>query len=263
MRMFEWWQNYDSVAFVNGWMQVIATAGAAATAVFTILLWIKGNRMVGHLVDRERNATLRIKAVEKAAEQIRKELLATQQSQDITDQKRRLAEMDADALRREIEKVRRRYQDAEGVLRDRIDELKDMNITQSSEITQTGGFQTTPAPNYTLDGEQRKMLTKLLASGPKGELDMISVLDDERSNELAAALKQAFDDQGWNTQGIVKSAFANPPEGLVLVIHSKQTAPSYAKFLQRTFTTLGMPVTAQINSKFREWSISLIVGRMD
>jgi hypothetical protein len=256
--MFDWWQNLESVALVNGWLQVLATAGAAGTVICTFLLWIKGNRMVGHLIDRERNASSRIKAVEKAAEQIRRELLATQQNQDIADQKRRLAEMDADALRKEIEKVRRRYQDAEVTLRDRIDELKDMNITQSSETTQTGGLQ-----KHTLDNQQLKMLVKLLSAGPKGELDIISVLNDTRSNEFATLLKKTFDDQGWNTQGIVQSAFTNPPEGLVLVIHSKQTAPSYAKFLQRTFTTLGMPVTAQINSKFREWSISLIVGRLE
>jgi hypothetical protein len=256
--MFEWWQNFESVALVNGWLQVLATAGAAGTVICTFLLWIKGNRMVGHLIGREQNANARIKAVEKAAEQIRKELLATQQNQDIVDQKRRLAEMDADALRKEIEKVRRRYQDAEVTLRDRIDELKDMNITQGSTTTQTSVPQ-----KHTLDNQQRKMLAKLLSAGPKGELDIISVMNDTRSNEFAILLKQALDDQGWNTPGIIQSAFTIPPEGLVLVIHSKQTAPSYAKFLQRTFTTLGMQVTAQINSKFREWSISLIVGRLD
>jgi hypothetical protein len=256
--MFAWWQSYENVAELNGWMQIVAVACAAATVIFILLLWIKGNRMINQLVDRERNAGARIKAVEKAAEQIRKELLATQQNQDIADQKRRLAEMDSDALRKEIEKVRKRYQDAEGALRDRIDELKDMNITQSAVTTQSA-----EAPSTGLDGQQRKMLAKLLNAGPKGELDIISVLNDLRSNAVALDIKAIFDEQGWTTQGIVQSAFSNPPDGITLVINSKQTAPSYAKFLQRTFTTLSIPVSAQINSKIREWSISMIVGRFD
>ncbi|MEJ2041187.1 MAG: hypothetical protein P8X55_20010, partial [Desulfosarcinaceae bacterium] len=66
----------------------------------------------------------------------------------------------------------------------------------------------------------------------------------------------------WTTQGIVQSAFSNPPKGITLVIHSKQTAPSYAKFLQRTFTTIGLPVAAQVNNKYREWSISMVVGQI-
>ncbi|MBI5062603.1 MAG: hypothetical protein HZB87_03800 [Desulfatitalea sp.] len=76
-------------------------------------------------------------------------------------------------------------------------------------------------------------------------------------------MKQIFDDQGWSTSEIIQNAFSQPPEGFVLVIHSKETAPSYAKFLQRTLTTMGFSVSAQINNKYREWSISLIVGQRD
>lgn len=255
--MFQWWSNLEALASLSGWMQIIAIVCAAATAVFVFQLWANGNRMINYLVDRERHASHRIKAVEKAAEKIRKDLLETQQNQDIADQKRRLAEMDSDALRKEMEKIRQRYSDAEGKLKERIDELKDMNITQTSGIGQTTG-----AMKSALDPQQRKMLTGLLKSGPKGELDIIAVLDDSDSNALALDIKKAFDEQGWTTQGIVQSAFSNPPKGITLVIHSKQTAPSYAKFLQRTFTTIGLPVAAQVNNKFREWSISMIVGQI-
>ena len=107
------------------------------------------------------------------------------------------------------------------------------------------------------------MLIKLLKTGPRGELDIISVLDDPISHQAANELKSIFDDNGWTTQDIVQSAFIQPPEGIVLVIHSKQTAPSYAKFVQRTLTSAGLPVSAQINNKFREWSLSMIVGQID
>lgn len=255
--MFQWWHSLESLATVYNALQIISVLGVAATAASVLMLWLNGNRMVDLLIERERHGAKRIKAVEKAAEQIRKELLATQQNQDIADQKRRLAEMDSNALRKELEKMRKRYSLAEGALKDRIDELKDMNITQT-----TGNGQTTGSANAdTLDPEQRKVLIKLLKSGPKGELDIIAILDDPESNVLALELKQIFDEQGWTTKGIIQSAFSTPPRGITLVIHSKQTAPSYAKFLQRSLTTIDLPVTAQINDKFREWSISMIVGQ--
>jgi hypothetical protein len=243
-------------------MEVIALLSAALTFICVLLLWRNGSQMASYLVDRERRASKRIKAVEKAAEQIRKELLTAQQHQDIVDQKRHLAEMDADALRKEMEHIRKRYSAAEEALKERIDKLKDIHTTQ--EITV--GNETTQrlqARTSCLDAQQYQMLAKLLKTGPKGELDIISVLDDKISHETALEFKKIFDEQGWTTQAIIQSAFSNPPEGIVLVLHSKQTAPSYAKFLQRTLTTIGLPVAAQINNKYREWSISMIVGQVE
>lgn len=253
--MFQWWQNFESVAAFNTWMQLIAIIGAAATLICVFLLWANGNQMVKGLADREKDTRKRIKAVESAAEQIRKDLLATQQNQDIADQKRRLAEMDADALRKEMDNIRKRYSKAEGALKEQIDELKDFNITQSRGLSQKS-----KAKKTSLDDRQKSTLAKQLSSGPKGEVDIISVLDNSESNHLATQLKAIFDEHGWTTKGIIQSAFSNSPEGIVLVIHSKQTAPSYAKFLQQTFTSIGFPVSAQINKKYREWSISIVVG---
>jgi DNA gyrase/topoisomerase IV subunit A len=243
-------------------MEIITLLAAALTLISIILLWRNGNLMAKHLIDRERRASKRINAVEKAAEEIRKELLATQQNQDIADQQRRLALMDAETLRKEMQSLRKRYSDAEGSLKSRIEALKDIGNTQGT----TQGSTTTQnfsVPKTQLDAQQKNMLIKLLKTGPKGELDIISVLDDPVSHQAAIELKSIFDDQGWTTQDIVQSAFAQAPEGIMIVIHSKQTAPSYAKFIQRTLTSAGLPVSAQINNKFREWSLSLIVGQFE
>jgi len=260
--MNSWWYNIETVSSINTWMQIITLLAAALTLISIVLLWRNGSQMARHLLDREQRAAKRIKAVEKAAEEIRKELLATQQSQDIADQQRRLAQMDAETLRKEMQIVRKRYSDAEGSLKNRIEELKNIGTTQGttqgSSTTQNFGPKTTQ-----LDTQQRKMLIKLLKTGPKGELDIISVLDDPLSHKAATELKSIFDEHGWTTQDIVQSAFAQPPEGIMLVIHSKQTAPSYAKFVQRTLTSAGLPVSAQINNKSREWSLSMIVGQID
>ncbi len=260
--MESWWNNIETLSSFNTWMQIITLLAAALTLISIVQLWRNGSQMARNLLDRERRAAKRIKAVEKAAEEIRKELLATQQNQDIADQQRRLAQMDAETLRKEMQTVRKRYADAEGSLKNRIEALKNIDqtqgTTQGSTTTQNFGEKTTQ-----LDAQQKKMLIKLLKTGPKGELDIIAVLDDPLSHKAATELKAVFDDHGWTTQDIVQSAFTQPPEGIVLVIHSKQTAPSYAKFVQRTLTSAGLPVSAQINSKSREWSLSMIVGQID
>ncbi len=260
--MNSWWNNIETVNSFNTWMEIITLLAAALTLISIVLLWRNGNLMARHLIDRERRAGKRINAVEKAAEEIRRELLATQQNQDIADQQRRLAQMDAETLRKEMQSLRKRYSDAEGSLKSRIEALKDIGntqgTTQGSTTNQNFGTRTTQ-----LDTQQRKMLIKLLKTGPKGELDIISVLDDPISHQAATELKSIFDDQGWTTQDIVQSAFTQAPEGIMMVIHSKQTAPSYAKFIQRTLTSAGLPVSAQINNKFREWSLSIIVGQFE
>jgi hypothetical protein len=261
--MNAWWNNLESVQAINTWMEVIVLAGATLSFICLLLLWRNGNHMVRHLIDREQRSNKRIKAVEKAAEQIRKELLSTQQNQDIADQQRRLAEMDADALRKEVQAVRSRYHEAEGALKDRIKELKDIHITQGVTAQEGVTTQNFGADNTVLDPQQKKMLAKLLKTGSKGELDIISVLDDPNSHQAATELKTIFDTHGWTTSEIVQSAFSHPQEGIILMIHSKQTAPSYAKFLQKTLTTIGLRVFAQINSKYREWSLSMIVGKID
>jgi hypothetical protein len=260
--MNSWWNSIEAVLLFNSWMEIVSLGGAALTLISLVLLWRHGNRMASELIGRERRASKRIKAVESAAEEIRKELLTTQQSQDIADQQRRLALMDAESLRNEMQTLRKRYSDAEGSLKSRIEALKDIGstqgITQSSTMSQGLSERTTQ-----IDDQQKKMLIKLLKTGPKGELDIISVLDDPASLQAAIELKSIFDDHGWTTQDIVQSAFAQNPEGIALVIHSKQTAPSYAKFVQRTLTSAGLPVSAQINNKYREWSLSMIVGQFD
>ncbi len=260
--MNSWWSSIEAVILFNSWMGIFSLLGAALTLISIVLLWRHGNRMASDLISREKRAVKRIKAVESAAEEIRKELLTTQQSQDIADQQRRLAQMDAESLRNEMQSLRKRYSDAEGALKSRIEALKDIDNTQgiTQNSTTSEGLE---EPETQIDSQQKKMLVKLLKTGPKGELDIISVLDDSVSHQAATELKSIFEDNGWTTQDIVQSAFAQNPEGIVLVIHSKQTAPSYAKFVQRTLTSAGLPVSAQVNNKYREWSLSMIVGQFD
>jgi hypothetical protein len=47
---------------------------------------------------------------------------------------------------------------------------------------------------------------------------------------------------------------------VVLAVNNKETAPSYSSFLQRVLSTIGLAVSAKVDAKYREWSLTLIVG---
>ena len=63
------------------------------------------------------------------------------------------------------------------------------------------------------------------------------------SEVTAKQLEEVLTADGWKTNGVAQSAFSNPPKGLVLAVNSKDTAPSYASFLQRVFSTIGLEVS--------------------
>jgi hypothetical protein len=88
-------------------------------------------------------------------------------------------------------------------------------------------------------------------------------MGDEGSEETAQQLDEILTADGWKTNGVAQSAFSNPPRGILLTVNSKETAPSYASFLQRVFSTIGLEVSAKIDNKFREWSLTIIVGTID
>jgi hypothetical protein len=90
------------------------------------------------------------------------------------------------------------------------------------------------------------------------------VVGDETSQATAEQLEEILSNDGWKTNGVAQSAFSRPPKGFALAVHSKETAPSYASFLQRVFTTIGLEVSALVDEKkYREWSLTVIVGSMD
>ena len=88
-------------------------------------------------------------------------------------------------------------------------------------------------------------------------------MGDPGSELTAKELEEILANDGWKTNGVSQSAFAKPPKGIVLAVNSKETAPSYASFLQRVFSTIGMTVSAKFDDKFREWSLTVIVGTIN
>ena len=234
------------------------TATLLCAAISCVLIVMAAGRSRGQLnqlskeLDASRN---RSKSLEKTAESIRKELLQTQQHQDISQLKLKTSKSSAQELRQELLDARKRLEIAEAAVKARQEQEKDPEVMDilDLELEPEGG----------ISENQREQLIDLLDPGPKGNVDIYCVMGDDMSATTAAQLEEVLSNDGWKTNGVAQSAFSNPPKGFVLVVNSKETAPSYASFLQRVFATIGMDVSAKIDNKYREWSLSIIVGNVD
>lgn len=245
----------ESVAALNNWMLMATLVCAALTGVFVFMATGKAREIVKQLADELDTSRKRIRSLEKTAGGIRKELLKTQQHQDISQLKLKTSKSSAQELRQELLDARKRLEIAEAAVKAHQEQTDDTETidTLDLELEPEGG----------LSESQREQLIDLLDPGPKGNVDIFCVMGDDMSELTADHLDEILTADGWKTNGVAQSAFANPPRGLVLAVNSKETAPSYASFLQRVFSTIGMEVSAKIDTKYREWSLTVIVGTFD
>lgn len=257
--MPSWWTNMESVAVLNNWALGATLVFAGLTGVLAFLTTRKSRQLVDRLSGDLENSRKQAKSLEKAAEAIRKELLQTQQYQDISQLKLKSSNSSVEELRQALLDVTKRLEIAEAAAKsapaqpDRDEEDPEPIEVLDLELEPEGG----------LSESQREQLIDLLDPGPKGNVDIFCVMGDDGSEQTAKQLEAVLTADGWKTNGVAQSAFTTPPKGLVLAVNSKETAPSYASFLQRVFSTIGLEVSARIDKKYREWSLTVIVGAID
>jgi hypothetical protein len=260
--MLSWWTDMDSVASLNDWLLLATLVFAALTGVMVFLNAAKARKQTARLSKALGSSRKRIKSLEKTAESIRKELLETQQHQDISQLKLKTSDSSAEELRQELLAAKKRLIAAEAAIKARKEEVRrdggDPEDIQALELELEPELE--PELEIGLAESQREQLIDLLDPGPKGNIDIFCVIGDEGSQSTASQLDEIMTNDGWKTNGVAQSAFSNPPQGIVLAVNSKETAPSYASFLQRVFSTIGIPVSAKFDSKYREWSLTVIVG---
>ncbi|WP_372681643.1 hypothetical protein [Desulfosarcina sp.] len=249
----------ESVAALNSWMLAATMVFAALTGIMVFLAVGQSKKLVSGLFDDLDTSHQRVKALEKAAEEIRRELLQTQQHQDINQLKLKLSKSSTKELTQALVDARKRMEIAEAAIKAHQKEEK--KSSDPSETTEYLDLELEPEGG--LSESQREQLIDLLDPGPKGNVDIFCVMDDEMSEMTAKQLEEVLTADGWKTNGVAQSAFSNPPKGLVLAVNSKETAPSYASFLQRVFSTIGLEVSAIMENKYREWSLTIIVGTLD
>lgn len=257
--MLSWWTDMEFIALLNSWMLAATLVFAVLTGIMIFLTAGKSRRLAGRIFEERETSRKRIRSLEKAAEEIRKELLRTQQHQDISQLKIKISNSSAEELRQALLDARKRLKIAETAIKAHQEQTaENSGQTEAVEILD---------PELEAEGclleSQREELIALLDPGPKGNVDIFCVMGDKESQQTARQLEEIMTADGWKTSGVAQSAFANPPEGLVLAVNSKETAPSYASFLQRVFSTIGMTVSAKIDKKYREWSLTIIVGTID
>jgi hypothetical protein len=250
-----WWNTIDAVARFSQLMEVGVVLFSGLTLGAIYFLRQSDLRLFKLFNDQDIISTRRIKSVETAAGDIRKEMLDAQQERDILEQRLKVKEAEFNKIRTALEAVKDKQKAVEKTIKERS--LAADNACGDSSASAA----MTAAPANALSTEQREQLVGLLDPGPKGDIDILSVIGDEKSHRLAKELEDIFSADGWTINGVIQSAFSQIPEGIILSVNSKETAPSYASFIQRTLTTIGFPITAAVNRKYREWSLTLVVGR--
>ena len=241
----------ETVAAVNGWLLAATLLSAALTGAMAFLAHTRSNRQIRQLAKDVDTSRKYLKSLEKTAESIRKELLETQQHQDISQLKLKTSRTSTEELRQALLDARKRLEIAEAATKKARDGDPD-----KGRPAQTAG----PPPSSGLSESQREQLIALLDPGPKGNVDIFCLMNDRESYQTATDLNDVLTADGWKTGGVAQSVFASPPQGVVLAVNNKETAPSYASFLQRVLSTIGLTVSAKADAKYREWSLTLIVG---
>jgi len=253
----------ESVAALNGWMLSATLAFAVLTGIMVFLTAGKSKNLVNELSEDLQTARKRIKSLEITAEEIRRELLQTQQHQDINQLKLKTSKSSAKELTQALIDARKRMEIAEAAIKAHREQEEKNSVPIETTEYHDLELELELEPEGGLSESQREQLIDLLDPGPKGNVDIFCVMDDELSEMTAKQLEEVLTADGWKTNGVAQSAYSNPPKGLVLVVNSKETAPSYASFLQRVFSTIGIEVSAKLDSKYREWSLTIIVGTID
>ena len=246
-----WWDSIDTVSRFNSWMQLAVIVFALLAAVSGFLVWLSGNKISLQHTESAALARQKIKTYENTSLSVHKELVTLQQKQFETEQLLKVANTGLSKLRKQLKKAQKKQLEAEQAL-DRIKSGRD-RISHESEIPITPK-QPALFPKFS------EQFLDILKKGPEGIIDIYAVQGDSVSNGLAADFDTLFKKAGWTTNGVAQSTFSQKINGLVLAFNSKDTAPSYASFLLHAFNKLGIPVSTRINSKYPEWSLSLIVS---
>ncbi|MDJ0780595.1 MAG: hypothetical protein QNJ22_01425 [Desulfosarcinaceae bacterium] len=255
-----WWGTIEIVASANQ-MALYATAGfAILTLMGSLLMLLTGRRRASRDPATYHGSAphLRLTSDNQRPESAGMEAdsnlhAALEQSQALV-QKLGAKDAEIEALKRRLSEERQKQQATEHLL---AEQQRREQVHEENERMQKAQA----AVRARLPKAQRDHLKALLEPGPKGDLDIIAVMDNEASGLMAEELRQIFEADGWTTKPVIQSAFSDLPDGLLLAVNSRDTAPSYASFLQRTFTTIGFNVSATVNRKYREWSLTLVVGQ--
>lgn len=107
------------------------------------------------------------------------------------------------------------------------------------------------------DKQRKEIVDSLRKHG--GKITICSVESDAAGLVFANTLKRAFEDAGWQVDGVKQVVFAKPPMGLNLACGSYPT-PDGLVAVYRAFASAGLHVSQQLDTKLAGTQVELIVG---
>jgi DNA-binding transcriptional MerR regulator len=234
--MAAWWNAVDAVSRFNTLMQVLAVLfiilSAAATA-----LSIKSTNRVSFLKDLE--AKKLGASLEKTRESLQKSNAEREAAERTLNEQLQIARQSAEVAVQESAVAK---QSAEAA------NLK--AVEAQNKIT----------PRH-LTEDQKQKLFQLLRSGPKGPVEITSLLGDPESHSFALELDAIFNNAGWKTNGVNQGVFNGSPKGLILQIKSVQASPPNAGYLQKALAAIGYHASGELAEGLPEQKLALIVGQ--
>lgn len=110
--------------------------------------------------------------------------------------------------------------------------------------------------------QEQRLIAALKASPQKGMIDITCVLGDGEAFAFASQIDGILKAAGWPTSGVSQGVFTpNNPVGFGLIVHSTDTAPAYAGFLQSAFRQAGIgELSAQVGESITAGKVQLLVG---
>lgn len=112
-----------------------------------------------------------------------------------------------------------------------------------------------------LTANQTKRLRVLLENGQKGSVNISINFGDQEALAFANQIKGSLVNAGWKADGVDQAVFDGQPTGLLILVHSRETAPVAAAVLQKALTEIGYEALGAINSQVPETTFRLIVGK--
>jgi len=261
--MLSLWNTISGVTALNYMFEIGAILSVGWCITSIVQLRRSDRRMAELRDDSMTMSSQRMKTIESAAGGIRKELLDVQQANDILVEKLKGKDDEIQRLHIALEETAKKSVQPKRTGKETSSQERSGHNQEQSEHKPSQEAKPAVESKSALSREQRDQLIALLDPGPKGDVDILAVIGDDTSIQLAHELDEIFKADGWTTKGVAQSAFSRVPEGIVLSVNSKETAPSYASFIQRTMATIGFQVSASVNNKYREWSLTVIVGKVN
>lgn len=77
---------------------------------------------------------------------------------------------------------------------------------------------------------------------------------------LASQINAVLKSVGWQTNDVSQAVFTGNPIGLILKVHSAETAPAFTILLQQAFSLIGFSAIGTIAPDIPELTLTLIVG---